>query len=150
MRYKEIIGPIWVRYTPESLSLDFSEYKKKESTKWKNRSLQMGFRFPIFKNIEHFKQCLNDSKIVDNDSLFDVENRTENNSIYDIKNMVSNYSHPRDVDRIISGITAGAILPMPIILKGKKGLFIMAGNTRQAVSRVLKVSCEVLLVDVIH
>ena len=43
---------------------------------------------------------------------------------------------------------SGATLPMPIVLKGSDGLFIMAGNTRQAVARVLKVPCKVLLVDV--
>jgi len=62
--------------------------------------------------------------------------------------MVSGYHIPRDVQRIVDGMKSGATLPMPIVLKGSDGLFIMAGNTRQAVARVLKVPCKVLLVDV--
>jgi hypothetical protein len=62
--------------------------------------------------------------------------------------MVSGYYKPRDVKRIVAGMKQGATLLMPIILKGQNGLFIMAGNTRQASAQVLKVPCYVLLVDV--
>jgi hypothetical protein len=37
---------------------------------------------------------------------------------------------------------------MPIILKGSKGMWIMAGNTRQSTARVLGIDADVLLVDV--
>ena len=65
-----------------------------------------------------------------------------------LRKLVGLYQRPRDIDRIIEGIQTGASIPMPIILKGQKGLFIMAGNTRQNVAYILGVPIEAILIDV--
>lgn len=151
MRLFEIENPQynnWVRYTPQSLKDDFIEYKKKESSKWESRAQQIGARFPLFATITDFMNALNNSPIVLIDSLQSVGNLTKNASIDSIKGMVSSYYQPRDVDRIIQGYLDNAKLPLPIILKGSKGLWIMAGNTRQSTARVLGINPKALLVDV--
>ena len=61
--------------------------------------------------------------------------------------MVSNYQNPRDVDRIVQGLQSGDPLPLPIIVKGSQGMWILAGNTRQAVTRVLGFVPEAILID---
>jgi hypothetical protein len=73
---------------------------------------------------------------------------SHNSSIEDIESMVSSYHQPRDVKRIVQGLKNNAQIPMPIILKGSKGMWIMAGNTRQSTARVLGIDADVLLVDV--
>lgn len=149
MRASEIKHQVkWVRYTDKSLKDDFDEYKSKEEKKWRDRARAKGFRWPIFDSIEEFKQSLDAAQVVDIHKIGSVENMSGNYSIEDIKDMVSSYYYPRDVDRIVQGIESGATLPMPIVLKGSKGKWIMAGNTRQAVCKVMGVRCEALLVDV--
>lgn len=138
----------WVRYTPHSLDSDWTEYQKKAHSKWRGRAAAIGARWPLFDSLEDFKHALDQAEIVNVDDLGDVENLTKNTSLQNIKSMVSSYQIPRDVDRIAAGLHAGVSLPLPIILQGSKGMWIMAGNTRQSVSRVLGVTPRALLVDV--
>jgi hypothetical protein len=129
---------------------DFIEYKKKEDSKWKSRAQSMGFRFPIFSTLEEFKQDLKDSPVVVlTPSLRNkVQNLTSVNNFDDLRSMVSSYKRPRDLDRIVNGMKNGHKIPMPIILRGRRGMFIMAGNTRQNSAYILDEQIKVLMVDV--
>lgn len=138
----------WVRYTGSSVKSDFVEYKKKEESKWKDRAERIGMRFPIFDSEEQFRTDLDNAKIVSVSELDNVRNMSFNSSIEDIESMVGTYHQPRDVKRIVQGLKNNAQIPMPIILKGSKGMWIMAGNTRQSTARVLGIDADVLLVDV--
>jgi hypothetical protein len=160
MRLYEILKPLneekidvtkfdnWVRYDEKSIDIDFNEYKLKESKKWERRAVMFGFRFPLFDTLEYFKNALETSPIVNVDSLNNVANMTKNTSIDDIKGMVGGYQMPRDVDRIVQGYQNNVKMPLPIILKGDKGLHIMAGNTRQSIARAMGITPKALLVDV--
>lgn len=138
----------WIRYNPQSLKDDFEEYKKKETKKWRARAEQIGSRYPMFDTLEDFQQALDQAPIVNIDKLGPVNNLTKNLSLDDIKDMVGSYQMPRDVDRIVQGYENNVPLPLPIILKGNNGLWIMAGNTRQSTARVLGVTPRALLVDI--
>jgi hypothetical protein len=148
----ESVQPItydaWIRYTPESLHADWTEYVHKQDAKWCARARAIGARWPLFTNMYDFKQALDQAEIVNVDDLGDVGNMTHNNSLADIKVMVGGYQNPRDVDRIVAGLHAQVPLPLPIILKGEQGMWIQAGNTRQATARVLGIEPKALLVDV--
>lgn len=140
----------WVNYTPESLKSDFAEYKKKEERKWKTRAQAIGARFPLFKGFPEFTQALKKAKVI---KLFKGEAEkighvALNDNLTDLKSMVSSYQRPRDVDRIVKGFESNAKMPMPIILKGKKDQFIMAGNTRLNVAYIMGILPQVLVVDV--
>lgn len=102
----------------------------------------------FFDSIEQFKEALDKAKIVEIDSLGAIHNLTKNDSVDDIKDMVSSYYKPRDVDRIIKGYKERVQMPLPIILKGSKGTWILAGNTRQAIARVMDIIPKALLVSV--
>lgn len=138
----------WVRYTDESLRADWDEYKLKEEKKWRSRAAQIGAAWPLFDSIERFQKALDVSPIVKIDRLGPVRNLTKNRTIEDIENMVSVYLYPRDVQRIVAGLTGNKAIPLPIILQGQKDRWIMTGNTRQAVARVLGIEPRALLVDV--
>lgn len=138
----------WIRYTPQSLELDFVEYKKKENSKWKGRAGMIGSRWPMFDSKEQFQQALDQAPIVLIDKLSNVQNLTKNRTLEDIKSMVSGYTMPRDVDRIVQGYENNVHLPLPIILQGNTGMWIMAGNTRQSTARVLGIKPRALLVDI--
>jgi hypothetical protein len=138
----------WIRYTPESLHADWEEYVHKQDVKWHKRADMIGARWPLFTSMQQFKQALDAAPIVNVDDLPDVENLTKNHSLTDIQRMVGGYQNPRDVSRIQAGLHAGVPLPLPIILKGESGMWIQAGNTRQATARVMGVTPKALLVDV--
>ena len=140
----------WVLFTPESLTLDFKEYKKKEDRKWKLRASEMGFRFPIFRDKSDFKRALDKAtiKTLSKGEAQGIGNVALNNSLEDVESMVSSYIKPRDVERIATGLKSKDKLPMPIILKGKRGLFILAGNTRLNVSYIMGVKPKVAIIDV--
>lgn len=136
----------WIKEAKEE---DYIEYKKKEDYKWKSRAQNMGFRFPIFKDIQDFKSSISNSPVINLDDLRSkVHHMTSIKDMNQLRKLVSSYQRPRDIDRIIEGIQTGASIPMPIILKGKNGLFIMAGNTRQNVAYILGVPIEAILIDV--
>jgi hypothetical protein len=138
----------WTRFSEASLEADFQEYKQKEQRKWKQRAELIQARWPLFQDIQEFRQALSSAPVVDVDSLRSVQNLTKNRSIADIKDMVSSYAWPRDVARIQQGYQENHKMPLPIIIKGQQGMWIMAGNTRQSVARVMGITPRALLVDV--
>lgn len=110
----------------------------------------MGFRFPIFPDFESFVKSLRSAPVIDLDRNLDskIRNRSHTSSIESLKSLVSSYYYPRDVDRIVNGFRNNDPIPYPIVLKGNRGLWIMAGNTRLDTSFILGVKPKVLLVDV--
>jgi hypothetical protein len=140
----------WVNYTPDSLSSDFAEYKKKEERKWKTRAQAIGARFPIFKDFPEFTQALKSAKVK---KLFKGEadkigNLAIQNNLHGLKSLVKQYKRPRDIERIIKGFESNDKMPMPIILSGKKDDFILAGETRLNVAYTMGLLPQVLVVDV--
>jgi hypothetical protein len=136
----------WVKIAK---SEDFIEYKKKEDSKWKQRAQSMGFRFPIFKDEEDFRNSINRAEVINLDEYRNkIHHMTSIKDMNQLRQLVKSYQKPRDIDRIIDGIQNGDKIPMPIILKGEGGLFIMAGNTRQNVAYILGVPVEAILIDV--
>lgn len=139
----------WVFPNEATIKADFDEYKLKEDKKWKHRAQDMGFRFPIFDTIESFETALSEATIVEitaeQDSV--ISNRSHCRSLEDLKRLVGNYHHPRDVNRIVNGYETNALMPMPIILKGSKGMWIMTGNTRLDTAFILGVTPKILIVD---
>ena len=138
----------WVVPSIEVLKEDFAEYKKKEQRKWKRRAEDICSRFPLFDDFEDFVTRVRNGKIVSLKEAEPVYNLSYNPSIEDIKDMVSTYVRPRDVDRIIKGFETGAKMPMPLVVEGRCARWIMAGNTRVNVARVLGLPVKLIIVDV--
>lgn len=128
---------------------DFSEYKKKEDRKWKSRAKRIGFKFPIFKDFSDFSKSLKNATVkkLYKGEAERIENVNLNDTIEDVKDMVGSYVRPRDVDRIINGFESNVKMPMPIILKGSKGMFILAGNTRLNIAYIMGIVPEVLIIE---
>lgn len=138
----------WIRYTPDSLHSDWAEYVHKQDYKWRKRAQVIGARWPLFNSMTEFQHALDTAPIQNVDELGEIENLTRNDSIKSIQSMVNSYQNPRDVERIQMGFKTGVPIPLPIILKGSKGMWIQAGNTRQATARVLGITPRALIVDV--
>lgn len=77
-----------------------------------------------------------------------IANLSDAESIEEIVSMVSEYYIPRDVERIVTGMEENHRIPYPVVLQGSKGMYIMSGNTRNNVARVLGVTQKALLVDI--
>lgn len=140
----------WTFPSDKTIKEDFNEYKKKEERKWKRRAQTIGMRFPIFDTLSDFKSSLKNAEVITVTERFDsrIMNRSHTSSIEDLKNLVSGYVRPRDVDRIVQGFENDDKIPYPIILKGSKGMWIMAGNTRLDAAFIMGVTPKALLVDV--
>jgi hypothetical protein len=140
----------WVFPDSKTIDADFQEYKGKEDRKWKERARTIGARWPLFKDRAEFEASLRNAEIIDVTDAFDakVRNRSHTSSLDSLKGLVSGYQMPRDVDRIAKGFQNGDPIPLPIILKGKTGMWIMAGNTRLDTAGILGVQKKALLVDV--
>jgi hypothetical protein len=150
MRLRQYIVEQWVFPDKKTMQADFSEYKKKEDYKWKGRAQAIGARWPLFTDFNHFQQSLKKAKQVNLTPDVDrkISNRSQTSSIESLKSLVGSYVRPRDVDRIVQGIQSNARMPMPIVLKGSKGMWIMAGNTRLDTAFILGNKPKVLMVDV--
>lgn len=139
----------WVRYTKQSIRSDFEEYKKKEERKWRSRADMIGMRFPLFETFNDFKQALDNARIVNLTPQMDhrIGHRSHTGSLESLKNLVSGYIRPRDVDRIVDGFINNAKMPMPIVLEGNTGTWIMAGNTRLDTAFILGVKPKVIWIQ---
>ena len=154
MRLRQFIneGPskYWKFPTESDMQSDFNEYKAKESYKWERRAKQNGFRFPIFRNFENYKETLKTGKVLNlTSSLFNkLPDSTNFSDIDELKSLVQSYHRPRDIDRIISGFDNNVKIPYPVILKGTKGYYRLSGNTRTNVAMIKKIPVMMLMVDV--
>ncbi len=156
MKFKQYLNEIkinynnWVFPNKENIKSDWSEYKKKENKKWKNRAKMLNARWPLFKDIKDFENSLKNAKIVNaTDSFMNkVEHATNINDMDELKDMVHSYIRPRNIDRIVNGFYNNDKIPYPIILKSHNRYFIMAGNTRQNAARILGITPKILLVNV--
>ena len=140
----------WIRFSNDSLNSDWAEFKKKEEKKWKSRAKMLNARWPLFNSIKHFKESLENAKIVKGtDSFFNkVEHATSIYNLKELESIVHSYHRPRDINRIVKGYENNDKIPMPIVLKSGNRYFIMAGNTRQNSARILGITPEVLVIDV--
>ncbi len=150
MRLNKYITEKWIFPDNKTLKADFSEYKHKEDYKWKRRAEQIGARFPLFADFDDFKNRLKKARVVNLTPVIDnqITNRSHTTSIESLKSLVGSYSRPRDVDRIVQGIMSDEKMPYPIVLKGNRGMWIMAGNTRLDTAFLLGNKPKVLMVDV--
>jgi len=150
MRLLNHLTEKWIFPDDKTLKADFSEYKKKEDYKWQRRAEQIGARFPIFTDFDDFKTRLKKARVVNLTLQIDnqITNRSHCSSIESLKSLVSTYKRPRNVQKIQQGIMGDDKLPMPIVLKGTRGLWILAGNTRLDVAFLLGDKPKVLMIDV--
>lgn len=139
----------WVLLDEKTMKMDYDEYKLKEEKKWRSRSEKIGAKFPFFENFNDFKDKLKKSEIIKISDNFDkkIQNRSRTKSIEDLKDLVSSYFYPRDVDRIYNGMINGDKIPLLIIIKGNKGMWIFAGNTRLDVAGILNFTKKAILID---
>ena len=140
----------WSFPDEKTMKADFSEYKKKEKTKWKSRSQILGTRWPLFRDFNHFRESLRNADVVRLTKQMDrqISHRSHSHSIEDLKDLVGSYVRPRDVDRIVNGFKNNDKIPYPIVLRTERGMWIMAGNTRLDASFIMDIVPTVLIVDV--
>lgn len=140
----------WVTPSGADAHADYVEYKKKEDKKWQERAETIGARFPLFDTEDDFKDALKNGRIftLSEKDWRNIQNLSNVSSIESLKDLVGGYVRPRDVDRIVDGINKGVALPLPIVLKGSKGRWIMSGNTRLNTAKVMKVPQQAIELDV--
>lgn len=137
----------WVMPSKEDLILEYKYEYALPQRNWDARCKVIGAPYPLFKDQEDFVSWVLGSPIVTLPKNARVHNMTELNTIGEIEDLVSGYAFPRDVKRIITGLKSGVLMPAPIIIKGTKGMWILSGNTRQNVAKVLNIPRKFILVN---
>lgn len=127
---------------------DFADFKRKES-KWEDRARIIQLRTPLFTDLENFREMIEAGEIREIDRAFalKIHGMSTISSVGALKSLVSTYSKPRDVDRIVNGMKNEEKIPMPIIVKGKEGMWVLSGNTRCNVSFALGFKPKVIIID---
>ena len=139
----------WKKPSVQTLKEDYEEFKHKEGTRWENRARSILMRWPVFTDFEDFKTAIGEAEVKEIDWGFirKVDGISVTTSIGSLKSLVSTYSTPRDVNRIISGFKNEEQIPMPIILKGEKGMWMMSGNTRTNAALILGYKPKVIIIN---
>jgi hypothetical protein len=137
----------WVVPKPADLALEFKYEYALPSRNWPQRCKAIGAAYPIFEDEEDFINKVKSSEVAPLTPKMGVHNLTNERSVEDVRDLVSGYAYPRDVDRIVQGYEAGTAMPMPIIIRGKKGSWILSGNTRSNLAFILKIPVKAIWVD---
>jgi len=153
MRYQKYLkesNSYWKYPTESDMKSDFAEYKVKEYSKWEQRAKDYGFKFPIFNDFNDFKKSIKQAKVtkLTNKLHKQIPNNSDLKNIDSLTDLVHSYHRPRDIDRIVKGFKNKEKIPYPIILKGSKGYFRLAGNTRTNTAKILNIPVNVLIIDV--
>ena len=127
---------------------DFADFKRKEE-KWENRARIILLQTPLFTDFDDFRVKVLNGEIREIDRAFagKIHGMAAVSSVAALKSLVKTYSKPRDVDHIVNGIKNEEKLPMPIIVKGKDGMWVLSGNTRCNASFALGFKPKLIIID---
>jgi hypothetical protein len=139
----------WVKPSEASLKKEYEVEYALPRRRWDQRSETIGAKYPIFSDAADFAEKILAAKVIDfpKSDFGSVHNLTAINTIDRVKELVATYSYPRDVDGIVAGFKAGKSMEMPIIIRGKRGRWILSGNTRMNVARIMNIPIKVIEVD---
>ena len=150
MRYHEIITEAqtpkanWVMPSDSDLLLEFKyEYENRD---WERRCDRIDAMYPLFEDGQDFIQKVKAGQV----RSFSESDRVENTTYFDLdtlREVVAGYAYPRDVDRIIAGFAAGTPMPMPIIIEGSDGSWILSGNTRSNIAYTMGLPCKAIWIN---
>lgn len=138
----------WTRPGAKDLALEYQYEYMLPTRNWPARCRSIGAKYPLFVDLADFISKVKSASVETLDANSSVHNTTNMATVGAVRELVSQYQFPRDVDRILSGFTSGAKMPMPIIVRGPKGSWILSGNTRSNLAHVLKIPVKALWIDV--
>jgi hypothetical protein len=137
----------WVMPKPADLALEYKYEYLLPSRHWDKRCKAIGAHYPLFDSEDDFIAKIRAASIEPITPQSKVENVTDLETIEDVEDLVSTYQRPRDVSSIVNGYRKGGSMPMPIIIRGKKGSWILSGNTRTNLAFILKIPVKAIWVD---
>ena len=131
----------WTELTDEQI---------KQEYEWEYLNKVVPIFGDVFEDLEEFKQAVIDAPVHTLTPELDsrVTNRSNTQSIEDLKDLVSAYQFPRDVDRIVKGYQENATIPYPLVIRHKRGLHLMAGNTRIDTAQIMGITPKVKVIDI--
>lgn len=146
---EEVLKTEWREQTEKELKQEFDYEYALPKRRWDMRAEQIGAKYPIFDSLDDFVEKVKAApvQVIKHADYHKVRNLTSLETLDDVKEMTSSYSYPRDVDSIVTGFKAKSPMPYPIIIKGKSGMWILSGNTRMNVAKILGIEGRAKVVD---
>lgn len=147
---EDVVKTEWREQTEKELKQEFDYEYALPKRGWDRRAQKIGAQYPMFDSFDDFVQKVKDAPVqaIKHSDYDLVTNLTSLETIQDLKDMTSTYSYPRDVDSIVKGFKSKSPMPYPIIIKGKSGMWILSGNTRLNVAKILGIQGRAKVVDV--
>ena len=138
----------WVKPNAQAIKDDFAEYQREES-RWENRARIIHSACPLFSSMEDFEEKLEkaEKKEIGKEFAGRVQGMSLLKTLPALKSLIGTYSQSKDLDRIVQGFEDGDKIPMPILVKGKKGYAILSGNTRCNAAFIQGIRPTVLIID---
>jgi hypothetical protein len=137
----------WVKPDSQNLELEYKYEYLLPSRNWDRRCQSIGAQYPLFADQADFNRKILSAPVTTITPEMRVTNMTHIRTVDGVKDLVNSYQFPRDVDRIIQGFENGAKMPLPIIIKGTKGMWILSGNTRSNLAMIHKVPLKAIVYD---
>ena len=137
----------WRRPTSKELAFEYKVEYALPQRRWDQRAKSIGAPYPIFTSEGDFIAKMGQAieYHIPIQAFHTVNNLTLCRSIRELKDLVGSYSFPRDVYSLIRGFESGAKMPLPIVVGGSKGSWILGGNTRLNVAAILGYETKTLL-----
>lgn len=130
------------------LKSDFQSYQK-NLDKWENRARIILLQTPLFTDFDSFRKLVESSEVREIDRTFagKISGLSNTSSIASLKSLVGTYSSPRDIKRIEDGFKNNERIPMPIVLQGSKGYWMLSGNARCNTAFILGYKPKVIIIN---
>ena len=135
----------WRIPTTAELEMEYKYEYMLPSRNWDRRCETIGAPYPLFDDFADFTNKIQHSTPSTINKGDHVYNMTDYRTVDQVTDLVSSYQFPRDVDRILDGFKQGASLPMPIIIEGSKGRWILSGNTRTNLAHIMGIPVTALV-----
>lgn len=133
----------WVRPDLQNLEMEYKyEYMLTSRRTWDKRCKTIGAVYPIFDSFEDFAEKISSAPIQIITPSTPIHNMTQFETMDDARKELA-----RDVDRIIHGFDNGVKIPLPIIIKGNDGMWLLSGNTRSNLAFIHNVTLKAIVYD---
>lgn len=138
----------WQKPRVKTLKADFEKFENKQIA-WQNRARIILSPLRLFLDFEDFREKVESGKTLEVDREFfsKVQGVVLPYTIGGLKDIVSTYATRPDVQQIISTFNFGLPIEMPVIIHGKRGYWMLSGNTRSSAAIIMGYKPRVIIID---
>jgi hypothetical protein len=137
----------WVVPSARELKHEYEYEYLPPKRNWPRRAQTIGAHYPFFTDLEHFMAKVRSGTIVSLRPNEEMANLSRCQTLEELKDLVSTYTTSKDVDGLVKAFEQGKPMAYPIVIRGRRGRFLMSGNTRINIARILDLPVRIMEVN---